>query len=259
MGVDRPDTRAIWDANAPAWIELSRAGFDVCRDLVNTPAFLSMLPPVAGLRCLDLGCGEGHNTRLLAARGADVVALDISELFIEAASTITGGGIRYIVGDGAVLPFASSAFDAVTAFMSLMDVADPEATLREAARVLRPGGFLQFSVVHPATSTPVRRWVHDEAGERRALAIGDYFYQGPVEETWIFGAAPAASRARLRPFEITYVRRTLAGWLNAVLASGLAIEALGEPCADEATAAAHPEVADTRIAPYFLIVRARRT
>ncbi len=259
VAVDRPDTRTIWDANAPDWIELSRAGFDVYRDLVNTPAFFSMLPPVDDLRCLDVGCGEGHNTRLLSARGASVVALDISEVFIDAARKLADGRIRYVVADGAVLPFASAAFDAVTAFMSLMDVADPEGVLREIARVLRPDGFLQFSVAHPATSTPVRRWVDDDAGERQALAIGGYFFEGPVSETWTFGAAPAALRARRRPFEITYARRTLAGWLNAVLACGLAIEAIGEPCADETTAAAHPEVADTRIAPYFLTVRARRT
>jgi hypothetical protein len=40
--------------------------------------------------------------------------------------------------------------------------------------------------------------------------------------------------------------------------AGLAIEAIAEPFADEETAAAHPRVADTRIAPYFLIVRARK-
>ena len=40
--------------------------------------------------------------------------------------------------------------------------------------------------------------------------------------------------------------------------NGLIIEAVAEPCADEQTAAAHPQVADTRIAPYFLIVRARK-
>jgi len=63
---------------------------------------------------------------------------------------------------------------------------------------------------------------------------------------------------RILPFTITYARRTFAGWLAAVLASGLAIEAIAEPCADERTAADHPEVADTRIAPYFLLVRARK-
>jgi SAM-dependent methyltransferase len=257
--VERPDTRAIWDANAPAWIALSRAGFDVYRDLVNTPAFLGMLPSVVGLRALDLGCGEGHNTRLLAGRGAEVVALDISEQFVRAASEFATAGIHHVVGDGAVLPFGSSSFDAVTAFMSLMDVTDPERTLQEVARVLRPGGLLQFSVVHPLSSTPVRHWVQNEVGQRHALAIGGYFYEGPIRETWTFGAAPPEIRDSVRPCEVTYARRTVAGWLNAVLGAGLALTAIGEPHADEVTAQAHPQVSDTRIAPYFLIIQARRT
>src|SRR5215469_421777 len=112
-GVERPDTRQIWNANAAAWTELSRGGFDRYRDLVNGPAFFGLLPPVDGLLCLDLGCGEGHNTRLLAGRGARVVALDVAELFIAAAVGEDRRGIRYLVGDGAVLPFRASAFDVV--------------------------------------------------------------------------------------------------------------------------------------------------
>jgi SAM-dependent methyltransferase len=256
--VERPDTRQIWNANAAAWTELSRAGFDHYRDLVNTPAFFGLLPPVDGLLCLDLGSGEGHNTRLLAGRGARVVALDVAESFIAAAVAVPGPGIRYLVGDGAVLPFHASSFDAVTAFMSLMDVAEPERTLREVARVLRPAGFVQFSVLHPVIVAPVSRWVQDESGARQARAVGDYFYEGPLTETWSFSAAPAELRDRHQPFTITYARRTLAGWLSAVLASGLIIEGVAEPCADQQTAATHPEVADTRIAPYFLLVRARK-
>lgn len=257
-GVARSDIRALWNANAEAWTELSRAGFDRYRDLVNTPAFFRLLPPVDGLACLDLGCGEGHNTRLLAGHGARVAALDVAETFISAAAGRDRAGIRYLVGDGATLPFRASAFDAVTAFMSLMDVAEPERALDEVARVLRPGGFVQFSILHPVSTAPIRRWVDDEAGVRQALAIGDYFYEGPLTETWTFGAAPAQVRARYQPFTITYARRTLAGWLGAVIGAGLVIEAIAEPRADEETAAAHPQVADTRIAPYFLIVRARK-
>ncbi|MGH8990023.1 MAG: class I SAM-dependent methyltransferase [Acidimicrobiia bacterium] len=252
------DPRSSWNANAPVWTELSRAGFDVYRDLVNTPAFFDLLPPIEGLRCLDIGCGEGHNTRLLAARGADVVALDIAEAFIDAAVEGDPGGIHYLVGDGCLLPFAAESFDVVTAFMSLMDAGDPEGILHEVARVLRRGGAVQFSIGHPVSTTPFRRWVDDEAGRRQALAIGDYFSEGPVTETWLFGAAPPEVRRRHRPFTISYARRTLAGWLNAVAGAGLSIEAVAEPYADEQTAAAHPEVADTRIVPYFLIVRARR-
>jgi SAM-dependent methyltransferase len=255
--VERPDMRRLWDANALAWVELSRAGFDVYRDLVNTPAFFAILPDVRGLFGLDLGCGEGHNTRLLASAGAELVALDVSERFLAAASD-SRSGIRYVRADGAVLPFADTSFDFVTAFMSLMDVADPETTLVEVARVLRTGGFVQFSVVHPVTGTPVRRWVENDAGEREALAIGAYFYEGPLSEEWIFSAAPEELRRRHRPFTITYARRTFSGWIHAVLDAGLVIEAVDEPHADDKTAHEHPEVADTRIAPYFLVLRARK-
>lgn len=176
--MERPDPRKLWNANAPAWTELSRAGFDVYRDLVNTPAFFALLPDVDGLFGLDLGCGEGHNTRLLAERGAELVAVDVAEFFIEAAASERRDHIRYMVGDGAVLPFAGESFDFVAGFMSLMDVGDPEACLREVARVLKPGAFVQFSVAHPVTGTPIRRWVSNEAGEREALAVGGYFYEG---------------------------------------------------------------------------------
>jgi SAM-dependent methyltransferase len=255
--VTQPEIRAQWNANAAAWTEMSRAGLDRYRDLVNTPAFFRLLPPVDGLTCLDLGCGEGHNTRLLAGQGARVAGLDIAESFIAAAAGQDHGGIRYMVGDGAALPFRASAFDAVTAFMSLMDVAEPERTLGEVARVLRPGGFVQFSVLHPVMSAPAGRWIDDESGVHQERVVGDYFYEGPRTETWTFGAA-AELRERHQPFTITYARRTVAGWLSAVLGAGLVIEAIAEPSADEETAATHPQVADTRLAPYFLIVRARK-
>ena len=257
--MERPDTRRIWEANAPAWIELSRAGYDVNRDLVNTPAFFDLLPSVDRLFGLDLGCGEGHNTRLLVAGGAEVVALDTSRPFIEAAASVSGDAIRFVLADGAILPFGEASFDFVTGFMSLMDVADPETTLAEVERVLKPGGFAQFSILHPFGSTPVRRWVEDADGQREALAIGDYFYEGPITESWTFGSQPEELRARHRPFTITYARRTLTGWFNAFADAGLTIDAVGEPSASEEVAREHPEVADSRIAPFFLHFRARKT
>ncbi len=105
--------------------------------------------------------------------------------------------------------------------------------------------------------SPSARWVR----WRECCGPADscsYFYQGPLTETWTFSAAPAQVWDRYQPFTITYARRILAGWLSAVLGAGLVIEAIAEPCADEETAATHPQVADTRIAPYFLIVRARK-
>jgi hypothetical protein len=59
--VDERENAAYWEETARAWAPLSR-------DLVNSPAFFAMLPSVSGLRGIDVGCGEGHNTRLLSER-----------------------------------------------------------------------------------------------------------------------------------------------------------------------------------------------
>ena len=72
----------FWNDNAEAWTQLTRAGYDTYRDHLNTPAFLALLPDVEGLAGLDVGCGEGYNTRLIAQRGAQVTGVDISEVFI---------------------------------------------------------------------------------------------------------------------------------------------------------------------------------
>lgn len=117
--------RACWNKNADTWTLLARAGYDVYRDFLNTPAFMKMLPPVEGLVGLDIGCGEGENTRKLAARGAKVHAIDISHTFVKHAKAYSPDDIpdiNYAVANALQLPFADSAFDFVTGIMSFMDI-----------------------------------------------------------------------------------------------------------------------------------------
>jgi SAM-dependent methyltransferase len=215
-----------------------------------------MLPQVDGLLGLDVGCGEGHNTRLVRRAGGRVVGIDVAERFVSAAAAADTTG-PHVVGDAVHLPFAEGTFDSATAFMSLMDVSDPDAALAEVVRVLRPSGFVQFSIIHPVNNTARRRWI-DVDGERWGLAIGDYFRTGWSTDQWTFDAAPHAARVGHDPFTGSSQRRTIAGWINAVTDAGLHIEQVGEPCADEDVVRHSPKIADTRIVPYFLIVRARK-
>src|SRR5215472_9808894 len=111
----------FWNANANPWTKLARAGYDVYRDYLNTPAFFEMLPDVAKMSGLDIGCGEGHNTRLLARRGARVTGNDIAEDFITHARQAESQdplGITYHVASAVELPFSNAAFDFATGFMS---------------------------------------------------------------------------------------------------------------------------------------------
>ncbi len=260
--MDHLEVGEYWDRNAEAWTALARAGYDKWRDHANTPAFLAMLPEVRGLRGLDVGCGEGGNTRLLAGRGARMAAIDISRVFLgHAAEAERGGGhgVRFARASGLALPFRDGAFDFVTAFMSLMDMPAHEQVLAEARRVLRPGGFLQFSIAHPCFQTAQSGWITDADGKRVAWQIADYFQtlDGECEE-WTFGSSPPELKERYGKFKIPRFTRTLSSWLNLVLDAGFALERVCEPCPDEDLIRRRPEFACMRIVTWSLIIRASR-
>lgn len=110
------DVAAHWESNAETWTIYSRAGYDKYRDALNTPAFLDMLLPVAGLAGLDLGCGEGSNTRAVARLGARMTGLDIAPTFIRYARETEAEaplGIDYVLGDGQSIDFPEASFDFV--------------------------------------------------------------------------------------------------------------------------------------------------
>lgn len=123
--MDDKEVKQYWNENAEAWTVLARAGFDIYRDFLNTPVFFENLPDVNGLYGIGIGCGEGHNTKLLAKKGAKVEAIDISEVFIQKAIETEAKdplNIHYQIASATHLPFKEKTFDFATVFMSLMDI-----------------------------------------------------------------------------------------------------------------------------------------
>ena len=228
--MDHTEVGRYWDENAAVWTRLARAGYDVYRDYLNTPAFFEMLPDVQGLLGLDIGCGEGHNTRLLAERGARVTALDISQVFVQQAKemALSPPGISYQLASAVDLPYAGAAFDFATGFMSFMDIAETDRVIAEAYRVLKPGGFLQFSITHPCYDTAHRRNLRDDKGLTYAIEVGGYFenLDGDVEE-WLFDP-------------------------------GFVLERIEEPRPSDQVVRECPRIQDTQVVAYFLYIRARK-
>ena len=142
--------RDAWDAEAERWIAWARRPGHDSYWRFHRDAFLASLPPPPA-RVLDVGCGEGRLPRDLKQRGYEVIGLDGSPTLVAAAAEADPTG-RYLLGDAQALPFDDKAFDLVTAFMSLQDVDDPEAAVREIHRVLIPGGRVRSAVVHPINS-----------------------------------------------------------------------------------------------------------
>ena len=109
---------------------------------------VSLAAPAAGERALDLATGPGDIAFALAARGVDVVGLDITMRMIELARGKRARGstgspravASFLVGDMLALPFPSASFDIVTTGYGLRNVPDLPGAIDEIGRVLRPGG-----------------------------------------------------------------------------------------------------------------------
>ena len=145
-----------------------RSHFDVLTELV----------PLSGKVALDVGCGEGRFSRLMAGAGARVTGIEPGPQQIRRALAQPNvAGETYLEGSAESLQMATGSVDLVMFFNSLhhVPVAVMDRALAEAARVLRPGGLLY--VAEPLAEGPqfeLSQPVNDETGirERAYAAIG---------------------------------------------------------------------------------------
>jgi SAM-dependent methyltransferase len=110
------------------------------------------LGAVDGLDALELGCGAAQFGITVAKRSATVVGLDFSANQLAAApANMDAAGVHLplVRGDAEELPFADASFDLVFCDHGAMNFTDPERTLPQVARVLRPGGRFVFSGTTP--------------------------------------------------------------------------------------------------------------
>jgi len=203
---------AGWDRLAAAWD--AEAGDTGVRNqrLVIDPVLLDVLGPVKGKRVLEIGCGNGYLSRVLARRGARVTAVDFSRKMVEFAAAreqATPLGIRYLRRDAARLSgLRSGSFDAVVADMCLMDIRDLAGAAREASRVLKPGGRLVFSITHPVFADWGQTWIWLRHEGKRYFARGIPTYLTPTAKVvWfpVFGMTNIYKTTYHRPVE-TYLR-----------------------------------------------------
>ena len=110
-------------------------------------------------RVLDLASGAGYGSALLGAGGAhSVVSADLAEeAFHEASLSGSGaGGLRGVLADASRLPFRDASFDLYVSFETIEHVADDRAVVREARRVLAPGGMFVCSTPEREVISPGR-------------------------------------------------------------------------------------------------------
>jgi len=124
---------------------LGKLVFQVEKDLT-----LQVAQPSPGEKGLDLGCGTGVHTLMLARQGLLVKGIDISAPMLEKAREKTRGRdipVEFIQGSVYELPFPEESFDLVLGITVFEFLKNPQEAAREALRVLKPGGRMVIGVL----------------------------------------------------------------------------------------------------------------
>ena len=257
-----------WDNSSESWADFVRGGKDYYRDEMNNPAAFKIIGNVKGKRVLDLSCGEGYNTRILARRGAKVMGVDFSEKMIKLAKQREKReklGINYHVSDAANLKdFENGSFDVVVCLMALMDIQRYEAAISEVARVLKKNGRFIFSITHPCfefggtiNGEPIGEWKYKEGTENTAekeashLEIKNYFGTARVKILWDM-------KRLVKPFKTTSFHRTLTDYFQALHRNGFVVTRLVEPKPTPRGIAKHPALRKHTKIPHSIIIEAIR-
>ena len=205
--------------------------------LCERPATLALLGDIAGRQVLEVGCGPGHYSAELVARGARLDAFDVNPAFVELTRVRLGADANVFQHDAAAAwGFAASAgYDLVLAALVLDYIEDWGAILGECHRALRPDGVVIASLVHPCAAAEASR-------------SGDYFQREVIEGVW------PSYGVTIRCF-----RRSLSDVFAAFAAGGFAIERLVEPRPVDECRTRYPEKYLGLVRrPGFLCLRARR-
>ncbi len=232
--------KAQWEAMAEDWISQVEDGTTSHREGMLDGWMLHAVGDVAHRKVIDLGCGEGRFSRMLAERGALVTGVDLCRPFIEYATSHRIAGEAYLIGDMEDLSDVPSAeFDIAVSYVTLVDVSNVRRAVGEAFRVLRPGGRFVVCNLHPmASASP--GWIK-QGGRRLHYPLDRYFDEGertiPLEED---------------RFLVNF-HRTLSTHFRVFLDVGFAVEGLREPTPTEEQARQYPVVSDNLRVPDFII------
>ena len=204
---------------------------------------LSLADEFSGLDLCDLACGQVVVAREVAKRGAaSVCGVDLSAKLLDIAREEEKRdplGIVYVHADAQSLSsFSDALFDGVLCNLALMDIEDLPATAHTVQRILRPGGWLIFSILHPCA--PV---TSAEGGLQQRPQ--SYFEEG----LW-FSPNPLSVRGRVGSYH-----RTVSTYLQSFLDVRLKLEQIREP---QATGSIAERIAAYTAVPVVLVARFRK-
>ncbi len=227
------ETRKLWDEKAAHWDSHVGGDGNMFHKAMIGPATERLLGAKPHDEILDVCSGNGIFARGLAALGANVVATDFSEAFLERAKARSSENIEYrlvdATSDAELLALGEGNFDAAVCNMALMDMVDIEPLARSLAKLLAPVGRFVFSVPHPcfnSNATAMLAESEDDGGKlstNYSVKLSGYLEVPPGR-----GAGTPGE-----PNPHYYFHRPLHELLGACFSAGFVMDAVEEPSLGE--------------------------
>lgn len=140
-----------WNGRASSWNSRSREMWESGSRKGIVPFISRFLPPFS--KVCDLGCGDGMGSEKLMQAGYAVTGIDVSEeMLANARLNQNTAGIQFIKADLSNSGCADHSFDLVMAINSLEWTASPFHSLREMARIVKPGGYACIGILGPTAA-----------------------------------------------------------------------------------------------------------
>lgn len=209
-------------------------------------AFRALLPDLLDKRLLDLGCGFGWHCRYVRKKQArSVVGVDLSEKMLARARESTDDqGIEYRRSAIEDIDLPADDFDIVISSLALHYVERFDLVCQKVYRCLTAGGAFVLSVEHPIfTARAAQDWHYGPDGERLHWPVDSYQQEGVRHARWMAD-------------DVVKYHRTIATYVNTLIASGFRVTKLLEPEPSSEMLLERPDWKDERRRPVFLLIAA---
>ncbi|MFA7319150.1 MAG: class I SAM-dependent methyltransferase [Parcubacteria group bacterium] len=238
-----------YDKNVNFWRRTKKT---IQSDYICRPQAIDLLSEVRGKRIIDIGCGDGYVSRILASRGAKITAVDVSKGLILSAinqETIDNLGIEYRIESALDLKSVEDeSFECAVSIMVFGHFNNNEMhqSLRETCRILKSGGVFVLAVPHPAMyiARLKTRWVEFNNQHPDYWGNEDRLVLRTNDE---------------QEFSVVAKKHTLEEYLNGLIGCGFLIQEVSEPKANEDDMKEYSEMwgCEDKV-PFYLVIKATK-
>ena len=231
------ESQTLWEQKAAFWDEyVGEQGNQFHRVLV-APAARKLLDLQSGERVLDVACGNAQFSREMASLGAQVLATDFSQVFLERAQVRAAEVDREIAArisyqlvdatdEAQLRALGERGFDAAVCNMGLMDMPTIVPLFRALTKLLKPHGRFVFTISHPCFNQTDAVFMAEERDNDGAL---ETVYSIKVSR-YINAYRALGVGIVGEPNPHHYWHRSISEILNTAFAAGLVLDGLEEPC-----------------------------